>query len=63
MWADNETTIDLLGSDYLVDSLLVVLTETRLLPVTVGISGDWGSGKTSLMGMAAEALCEEALAS
>lgn len=59
MWADNETTIDLLGFDYLVDSLLVVLTETRLLPVTVGISGDWGSGKTSLMGMAAEALREE----
>ncbi len=59
MWADNETTIDLLGFDYLVDTLLVVLTETRLLPVTVGISGDWGSGKTSLMGMAAEALREE----
>jgi len=52
MWADNETAVDLLGFDYLVDALLLVLTEPRLLPVTVGVSGDWGSGKSSLMGMA-----------
>jgi hypothetical protein len=39
MWADNETTIDLLGFDYLVDSLAVVPTETRILPVTVGVLG------------------------
>jgi hypothetical protein len=52
VWADNETAVDLLGFDYLVDALVAVLTEPRLLPVTVGVSGDWGSGKSSLMGMA-----------
>jgi hypothetical protein len=52
VWADNETAIDLLGFDYQVDALVAVLTEPRLLPVTVGVSGDWGSGKSSLMGMA-----------
>jgi KAP family P-loop domain len=51
MWPDNETTIDLLGFDYLVDSLEVVLTDPRLLPVTVGVLGDWGSGKSSLLQM------------
>lgn len=56
MWADNETTVDLLGFDYLVDSLEVVLTQPRLLPVTVGVLGDWGSGKTSLLQMVAERL-------
>jgi hypothetical protein len=56
MWADNETTVDLLGFDYLVDSLEVVLTEPRLLPVTVGVLGDWGSGKSSLLGMVAQRL-------
>jgi hypothetical protein len=56
VWADNETTVDLLGFDYLVDSLEVVLTQPRLLPVTVGVLGDWGSGKTSLLQMVAERL-------
>lgn len=46
---DNETSIDLLGFDYLVDSLEVVLTEPRLLPVTVGVlGGDSGYVKWSL---------------
>ena len=56
VWPDNETRIDLLGFDYLVDSLEVVLTEPRLLPVTVGVLGDWGSGKSSLLNMVADRL-------
>jgi hypothetical protein len=34
------------------DELLVILRDRRLLPVTVGVAGDWGSGKSSLIGMA-----------
>lgn len=52
MWSDNEADIDLLGFDYLVDELEIVLTEPRLLPVTVGVAGEWGSGKSSLMRLA-----------
>jgi hypothetical protein len=52
MWADNEADVDLLGFDYLVDELEVVLTDRRLLPVTVGVAGEWGSGKSSLMRLA-----------
>jgi len=49
MWADNEADLDLLGFDFLVDTLFVAVTEPRLLPLTVGLLGDWGSGKSSLM--------------
>ena len=59
MWADNETDFDLLGFDYLVDGLVVALTEPRLLPVTIGVLGDWGSGKSSLMLIAAAELGAE----
>jgi hypothetical protein len=56
MWADNETRIDLLGFEFLVDELLLILRDPSLLPVTVGVAGDWGSGKSSLIGMAEEAV-------
>lgn len=52
MWADNETDLDLLGLDELVDELLVALTTPALLPLTVGVLGDWGSGKSSLLQIA-----------
>ena len=59
MWSDNEAEVDLLGFEYLVDSLIAVLGERHLLPVTVGVNGDWGSGKSSLMRMAANRLKAE----
>jgi hypothetical protein len=40
VWADNETDVDLLGFDFLVDALVVALTEPRLLPLTIGVLGE-----------------------
>lgn len=51
MWSDNETDIDLLGFQHLKAAVRSIATDDTLLPATIGVYGDWGSGKTSLMRM------------
>lgn len=51
MWSDQATAEDYLGFSSYVDSLKSIVLEKTILPVTVGVFGDWGSGKTSLMKM------------
>ncbi|MFA5850049.1 MAG: P-loop NTPase fold protein [Bacteroidales bacterium] len=51
MWSDNETEKDLLGFRVHADLIKSVITNERILPVSVGIFGDWGSGKSSIMKM------------
>lgn len=51
MWSDNETDRDLLGFKVHADLIQSVITNERILPVSVGVFGDWGSGKSSIMKM------------
>lgn len=51
MWSDRETVEDCLGFSSYVESLADVCLEPEIAPLTVGIFGSWGSGKTSLMQM------------
>jgi predicted KAP-like P-loop ATPase len=59
MWKDSETNIDLLDFDYLVDVTKKIILDDKLTPSTIGIYGDWGSGKSSLMDMVMNDLSEE----
>lgn len=49
MWADNETKDDLLGYQVHAELLSNVVLDPSMLPISIGIFGDWGSGKSSLM--------------
>ena len=51
MWPDNETATDLLGFDVHANLLRAVITDDSMLPLTIGVFGDWGGGKTSIMKM------------
>lgn len=49
MWSDNETKDDLLGYQVHADLLKEVVLDPSMLPISIGVFGDWGSGKSSLM--------------
>lgn len=51
MWSDSETTNDLLGFRIHADLLEDLIRDDGILPVTIGVFGDWGSGKSSIMRM------------
>lgn len=56
MWKDSETELDFLDYDYLIETVQSIITNDDLLPASIGIYGDWGSGKSSLMYMCKERL-------
>ena len=52
MWPDKEANIDYLNFGYMVDMVADIATNRDLSPSTIGLYGDWGSGKSSLMKLA-----------
>lgn len=59
MWRDSETEVDFLDFDYLKAILKSTINDKTLLPASIGVYGDWGSGKSSLIKMSMEELNKE----
>lgn len=48
---DNETKIDLLNNEAIATTIIGLLCEKPDHPVTIGVHGDWGAGKSSILEM------------
>jgi len=49
MWSDHESKDDLLGFDYLASAVVSIVKDENLLTATIGVFGDWGGGKSTLI--------------
>lgn len=56
LWPDNPSAQDLLGFGDIADPILDAVGRDRLDPVAVGIFGDWGSGKSTVLEILADRL-------
>ncbi|WP_144495524.1 KAP family P-loop NTPase fold protein [Bacillus thuringiensis] len=59
MWKDSETELDFLDFDHLIGLLDELIEDESLLPSSVGVYGDWGSGKSSLIRMSMNKAAEK----
>lgn len=56
MWSDIETSVDLLGYSVHASLLKEIVSNEQNLPLTIGLYGDWGSGKSSILKILEEQL-------
>jgi predicted KAP-like P-loop ATPase len=56
---DNETKVDLLNNEAIASTIIELLRERPNHPVTIGVHGDWGAGKSSVLEMIESGLDEE----
>ncbi|MBP2666739.1 MAG: p-loop protein [Firmicutes bacterium] len=54
MWNDKETSVDFIGHSIIADSIKELVYDDDLSPLTIGVFGDWGVGKSSVLKMVEE---------
>lgn len=59
IWKDSETEFDFLDFDYMANLIHDIALDENLSPSTIGVYGDWGSGKSSLMDMVKKRITED----
>lgn len=56
MWNDVETTQDFLNFTVVADTVAELIIESNGQPISIGVSGNWGAGKSSMVRMIGESL-------
>lgn len=56
MWPDNETARDFLNFSGVADTVAEIIVQAHGRPVSVGVSGAWGVGKSSMIKLVRESL-------
>lgn len=49
--SDNETKVDLLNNEAIAKTIVSLIKDSKEQPISVGIHGDWGAGKSSILEM------------
>ncbi len=57
--SDNETKVDLLNNEPIAKTIVALLRKHPEHPVTIGVHGDWGAGKSSILEMIEADLSEQ----
>jgi len=59
MWSDVETRQDFLNYAELAEVVAELLSNPAMLPLSVGVSGNWGTGKSSMLNLVEDNLPED----
>src|SRR6266481_1172546 len=49
MWTDNETELDFLNFTGVADTVAEIIVQAQGDPISIGVSGAWGVGKSSMI--------------
>ena len=56
MWPDNETDLDFLNFSGVSDTVAEIIVQASGRPISIGVSGAWGIGKTSMIKLTMQSL-------
>ena len=59
MWADNETDKDFLNFSGVADTVAEIISQAEGRPISIGVSGAWGVGKSSMLKLIRSSLAKD----
>ena len=59
MWNDKESAVDFLGHRRIAQTITSLIDEQHLRPLTIGVYGDWGAGKSSVLAFIEQQFAQE----